>query len=398
VARRAGSARRLGLGAGLCLAAAAPRDLAAQGARAGAAEAPLAPAAPDDAFGRALLDRALADRTLLDRPVHDGPCGPRAARGAGGDGRAADAGDAARALRGVASRPGVARPTVPQAPAPPRGYLGLRLSEVSEVRWAGGGRVVRYCAYPLVVSVEPASPAERAGVGAGDTLVALGARDLVRDGPVALDDLLVPGATLRVRLRRDGRAVTRTLVVAPPPVARGWAAGWGAAAGGTRDGAVRVRVFTRGRSAVGVTEAADGAGDAPPRGGPPAFDFALPGRGDAAGPAWMPRVQLVPRAGAAGPASALGPAALAGAQLVALDEDLREAVAGAPARGVFVLKVLPGTPAGDAGLRAGDVIVEAGGRAVSTTAGVQRALARGGGEVAMRVERAGVGRQVVLRW
>jgi membrane-associated protease RseP (regulator of RpoE activity) len=210
--------------------------------------------------------------------------------------------------------------------------------------------------------------------------------------------LLVPGATLRVRVRRDGRAVTRTLVVAPPPVARGWAAGWGAAAGGTRDGAVRVRVFTRGRAAAGVTEAPDGGRRRAAARRPAGVRLRAPGQGGAAGPAWMPRVQLVPRAAGAGPAPALGPAALAGAQLVALDEDLREAVAGAPARGVFVLKVLPGTPAGDAGLRAGDVIVEAGGRAVSTTAGVQRALARGGGEVALRVERGGVGRKVVLRW
>jgi membrane-associated protease RseP (regulator of RpoE activity) len=112
-----------------------------------------------------------------------------------------------------------------------------------------------------------------------------------------------------------------------------------------------------------------------------------------------------------------GPAALAGAQLVALDDDLRDAVTGAPPRGVFVLKVLPGTPAAEAGLRAGDVITGAAGRPVHTPAALQRALAsRAAGvrrkaerpadgaprpddrTVTLRVARGGAARDVVLRW
>jgi serine protease Do len=257
-------------------------------------------------------------------------------------------------------------PGAPARPrAGPRGYLGLLLSEWSEVRWTGDGRVVRYCAYPLVVSVEPASPAERAGLGAGDTLVAYGARDLVRDGPILLDRLLVPGDTLRVRLRRDGRTLTRGVVVgAGPTTADVWAFG--------PEGFAR-EVLERAR-----------AGDAPLI----TYLRALPP---------LPAPAL----------TAYGPAALAGAQLVALDDDLRDAVAGAPARGVFVLQVLPGTPAAEAGLRAGDVIVAAAGRPVHTPGALQHALASravagrtraDGRTVPLRVTRGGAAREVVLRW
>jgi serine protease Do len=98
----------------------------------------------------------------------------------------------------------------------------------------------------------------------------------------------------------------------------------------------------------------------------------------------------------------MGPLALAGAQLVALDDDLRGVLDVSPtvSGGVLVLKVLPDTPAADAGLRAGDVIASAGGRAVATPRALQRALVEGrdGRTLVLRVDRKGQGREVVLRW
>jgi serine protease Do len=111
--------------------------------------------------------------------------------------------------------------------------------------------------------------------------------------------------------------------------------------------------------------------------------------------------------------STSAPSTLAGAQLIALDDDLREVLArgagadpdAGPVRGVFVLKVLPG-PAASAGLRAGDVVTAADGRLVASPAALQRVLAgralgAGAAErraVPLRVWRAGAARDVVLRW
>jgi serine protease Do len=339
----------------------------------------------------------------------------------------------------------------------PRGYLGVRLSELSETRWTPEGRLVRYCAYPVVVSVEPASPAERAGLDAGDTLVAYGTRDLVRDGAVALDRLLVPGEPLRVRLRRGGRTVTRVITVGQRPAPQTWAYGaapfarvppfaTGAASASGSPSAVRVAVGPRPARVSGAARPlvhvepftvdvpwnnvpwpTGEFDDRDDRGARSAerlrVDQQLVRRQtvELGALARQARVQVLTPDGStlASGWAAGGSTALAGAQLVALDDDLREVLAGAagtgegPTRGVFVLKVLPGTPAAEAGLRAGDVVTAAAGRPVSTPAALQRVLAgralagralagRGADRreraVALRVSRAGAVREVTLRW
>lgn len=331
----------------------------------------------------------------------------------------------------------------------PRGYLGLQLSELSATAWSPAGRVVHYCAYPLVVSVEPDSPAARGGLEAGDTVVAYGSRDLVRGGPVALDRLLVPGSVLRVRVRRGGRVLTRAVTVGRAPLpqivalrepgvgpavapfapmtgpaaigelARAFAppsglapvrVGLGTSARASREPRLR-RELAEARAALAAEGADDGA--IVIIDGVRVRATTSPGApGDPARPL-VDYLRALPALPATAWSSA-APAALAGAQLVALDDELREVLArgdavdadAGPVRGVFVLKVLPG-PAAEAGLRAGDVVTAADGRAVTTPAGLQRvlagrALAEPGGAarraVALRVWRAGVTREVALRW
>jgi serine protease Do len=366
------------------------------------------------------------------------PCGadPRVAEALEGVGRGTRA-----YAQAAASARAAARGTA-------RGYLGVRLSELSETRWTPEGRLVRYCAYPVVVSVEPASPAERAGLESGDTLVAYGTRDLVQGGAVALDRLLVPGEPLRVRLRRGGRTITRVITVGQRPAPQTWA--YGAAPFGPMTSfPPRVPFASEPppavRVAVGPRPVREGGTARRPvaRVEPFAVDLPWPagefddrddrgartverlrveqqlGRRQASDLALLSRqmrVQVLTQDGTtlASGWAAGGSTALAGAQLVALDDDLREVLAGAPTagdgptRGVFVLKVLPGTPAAEAGLRAGDVVTAAAGRPVASPAGLQRVLAgralagrSAAGErreVGLRVTRAGVAREATLRW
>lgn len=266
-----------------------------------------------------------------------------------------------------------------------RGWVGIRTSELSEFRWDGSGRVICYRSYPVVESVEPASPAERGGLAAGDTIVAYQGRDLVRDGPIALDRLLVPGQTLAVRVRRDGRTTERQVVIAPRPAVL-------APAFGGREFLIApaappppevLRELERRRALA--------AGDVA-RAGTMAVGSSAP---------TARRVPPLPPAPFAVSIDMGGPAMLAGAQLIALDDDLRAALADAPqGNGVLVLRVLPETPAADAGLRPGDVIVRAAGQLVSAPRAIHAALvsSRESRTLALRVERRGSGRDVTLRW
>src|SRR5205085_144551 len=79
------------------------------------------------------------------------------------------------------------------------------------------GMHVRYCDYPVVVSVQGGSPAQRAGLEAGDTIVAYNDLDLRSGTEIAFDRLFVPDSTVRVSVRREGRTLTLPVVVGRLP-------------------------------------------------------------------------------------------------------------------------------------------------------------------------------------
>ncbi len=281
----------------------------------------------------------------------------------------------------------------------PAGWLGVSTVDVSDLRLTPAGRVVRYCAYPIVVSVEPGSPADRAGLASGDTIVAYAGRDLLRSGEIVLDELLVPGETVRVTVRRDGRTLVKPVLIGQRPVSAIFRSvplgrpGEQVRVYRTPDGETVVserfettlRVRSRPRPAT-VTATVTASAPLPPAPPLPPRDHVAP-----AAPGALPAVPFVIGYG--------GPSVVVGAQVVAADDDLREAL-GADARGVAVLKVLPGTPAAAAGLRSGDVIVRAGGQEVLTPNALHRAVLRGaeGRVLVLRVDRKGKEKDVTLKW
>jgi membrane-associated protease RseP (regulator of RpoE activity) len=287
----------------------------------------------------------------------------------------------------------------------PRGYLGLRMLETSDVRLTPAGRVVRYCSYPVVLSVTPESPADRAGIEEGDTLIAYNERDLVRSGEIELDRLLVPGDTVRVSLRRERRPLTLPVVVGRQQVTgyfrmltpdNGNVIVLGPSAAAVATGEVRAgpRRAVGGAGGAATTRAAR-APVARPAG---EAEVVLP-----AEPADAPVPVAPPAFTYFGP---MGAMPLAGAQLLTMDDDLRAALGVRAGGGVLVVRVLPGSPAAEFGLRSGDVIRTADGRAVSSPLQFQRALvaaraAAAPGEeraVQVEVERRGQRKTITLRF
>jgi len=88
---------------------------------------------------------------------------------------------------------------------------------------------------------------------------------------------------------------------------------------------------------------------------------------------------------------------VAGAQVTTLTEDLKD-LTGADG-GVFVQRVAPETPAALAGLKGGDVIVEAGDRQVTSARLLQRFIGdTDSHSLKLKVVRKGKARTVWLKW
>jgi serine protease Do len=266
--------------------------------------------------------------------------------------------------------------THPPRGAEPAGWMGITHSGPMMVSAKNGALLLTHHGYPRVETVEPGSPAEMAGIEAGDTIVAYDGRD-VRTATVSLTTLLTPGRRVVVQVRRDGRTKAIPVVIARRPQRE-------------------VGTWT-------PMEPLPPMAPVPPT--PPAPDRA-------------PRPPLPPRPAISGMAPARGVAppapatpavpatyvfrwetnAVAGAEVVAMNDDLREAFGGR--RGVLVLGVAEGSPAHESGLRGGDVIVRAGRDSVATPAALQRALraVKKGRSLQLDVVRKGKARTVELEW
>lgn len=296
--------------------------------------------------------------------------------------------------------------------AKPEGYMGITFSATMRARaLASGGEVFRFEENPTVETVEPGSPAERAGVTKGDEIILIAGQNVVgRD--IVFTRLLRPGHRLPIRIRRDGETRDVQMLIAErppaldagcpfldarvmaafgepfsavlPPSSAGFVRGVPAPpAAGEPTGGVRLRSSRPAQAPVAIAEGPSRAVEAP-------------------NAPMVPSVTLIaPNADAPAEVFVVGPAVnqmvIAGATIVRPNADLRETFG--VKRGVLVLDVARGTAAYTSGLKGGDIIVSAGRFTVTTPSSIQRAmLAADDRSVELHIIRKQKPQTLQLRW
>jgi len=216
----------------------------------------------------------------------------------------------------------------------PQGTMGFTAVGVNRSWYDRAGAFIQYFEYPTVVAIETNSPASRAGIRSGDSLVAYDGHD-VRQFAINMTELLTPGRDVSVRLRRDGepKDVVVTVDKAPPGL---MSERRSAVADMMAVNAVFERRLTEARARSG--------GDAPL---PPGVVRKSPTA--AAGAMTRASVASTP----------MGmPSGVLGAAMTSVDADLANSLRGMKGkRGVLVTQVPEGSIAGRSGLRSGDVIL-----------------------------------------
>lgn len=194
--------------------------------------------------------------------------------------------------------------------------------------------------YPVIASVEPGSPAQVAGLVAGDTVLAYNDIDAHTE-PLGMQRFLKPGERMVVKIRRNGvRALALTVA----------------------------RRSLRNASRMNITVATDGVSQ-------PLGPLSIPA-----------------------PFTGSHEAAFAGAQVARLNAGLAS-VLNVRDLGVLVLDVVAGTPAMRAGLQPGDVIVKADTVTVLGPMELMQAVRDAPDHtVALTLFRKGKPQSVTLRW
>jgi len=197
-----------------------------------------------------------------------------------------------------------------------KGWVGIVMT-TGVIQADRGGSAV-FNDYPVIVSIEPGSPAERAGLMRGDVILSINSQDL-RKNPIPMAALLEPGKKVVFRYNRDGMTKSSTIAVEPRPEGNPQTLAFSITAplpAPIRETGTSQRVTIR-------------------RSMPPMVEIS-----PLAIPSGMPSIGI------------------AGALLTQLNDDLRDALS-VKGNGVFVINVDAGSLAGEAGLKSGDVILKA---------------------------------------
>jgi serine protease Do len=252
------------------------------------------------------------------------------------------------------------------------GWIGIVVSGApTQVRVENNEMFMRYLLYPQIVSVDPTSPAQRAGLAPGDTLMAYNGRD-VRAEEIAMTRLLVPKATVKVRVRRDGKVKDLPVIVAEAParITQRRKEEWGGGGGAWQP-------------MPPVPVRPPGAVASPPREALPPMPRGFEG---------TPVVAPLP------PVFSFN--GVAGAEVVTLSDPMKRSL-GLPS-GVLVTTVPFGSTAAQSGLEEGDVIVRVGREPVATVRDlrelVKRAVEEGERSVTLELRRGKDRRTLTLRW
>jgi C-terminal processing protease CtpA/Prc len=250
----------------------------------------------------------------------------------------------------------------------PSGWLGATLSMQYTLERDGAREIMRFKGYPVVESVEPNSPAERAGLEARDRLVALNGRDVL-EGTEPFARLLRPGRRLQMRVKRGDSTKDLAVVVGRRPEGE-----WGSAY-------VMSQLIGAppAEPALRATVGAPAAPLVPPL--PPVSAVPL---------------SVVTRDGIQIELGGLEAGTIAGAQLQRVGE-LKDYFG--VDDGLLVLRIIPGTVAARSGLRGGDVILRADGAPITTPLTFRRAMDRSSDQsVKLEVVRKRKKENIVLRW
>jgi serine protease Do len=219
--------------------------------------------------------------------------------------------------------------------------------------------------YPVIESIEPGSPAERAGLEAGDTIIAMNAQDL-KKSPLPMAAMIQPGRRVVFRFKRAEAFREVTVTVAPRPA-------------GTYE-----------KYIVTMIE--------PPGTPGPEMERARAVmlrreriRDEIAARVPVPPMLLIPTMGSRS-------LPIAGAEMTALNAGLRSLV-GLNSPGIFIVNVALGTPAKESGLLPGDVILRAESSLVEDPGDLIRVMRdASGSSIKLRIVRNKKPQLITLRW